>query len=781
MTKEIQQNISGQQLSDALSERYLSYAVSTIVARALPDVRDGLKPVHRRILYSMLRNKLTPAAAFRKCAKVVGDVLGSFHPHGDTSVYDALVRLAQDFSVRYPLIDGQGNFGNIDGDPQAAYRYTESKMTNASMLIMEGLDEDSVNMTPNFDGTTLEPSVMPGAFPNLLANGSMGIAVGMATNIPTHNVAEICDALNLMIDRPDATTTQIMKKLVGPDFPTGGVLIDDFDTIVKNYDTGRGAFRIRAKWDAEDLGRGAYQIVITEIPYGLEKQKLVEQIAALIDAKKLPLVEDIWDESTTDIRIVISPKNRNVPAEKVMAHLFAMTALESRFNMNFNVIDSTGAPRVMKIGEVLTEFIAHQKIVLLRRTNWRLANIARRLEILGGLLVVYLNLDRVIEIIRTEDDAKAVLMKEFSLAEIQVEAILNTRLRSLRKLEEMEIRKEDAALREEQKNLQALLASEEMQNEQLRAWFADIKKQYDKKTALGRRRTIWAAAGEEVAVNPDEFIEKEPLTIILSTLGWIRAAKGHLSLDALDVKFKEGDELWAAFHAQSTDKINLFASGGKMFSIAANTLPGARGFGESVRMMADIGADENIVSAFVLDTSAKYLLVAKHGTGFIVSGENCLAQTKNGKQVMNTDAKNPAVLVIPLPRRGAGAGSRGGEGCHNPEPSPSFVLAEQAQQKSRPSEGGELIAIVGSNDKLLIFPAAEIPEMARGKGVILQKYNAERTYVMDAMFFDERDGFGWTTGRGRTTLDDWSPWVGRRATQGRTIPVGFPRSGKFGR
>lgn len=742
--KETQQNISSQQLAEALSQRYLSYAVSTIVARALPDVRDGLKPVHRRILYSMLRNKLTPAAAFRKCATVVGDVLGHFHPHGDSSVYDAMVRLAQDFSVRYPLIDGQGNFGNIDGDPQAAYRYTESKMTNAAMLIMEGLDEDSVDMMPNFDGTTLEPTVMPGAFPNLLANGSIGIAVGMATNIPTHNVSEIVDALNLLIDRPDATTAQIMKKLVGPDLPTGGVLIDDFDTIVKNYETGRGAFRIRAKWAVEDLSHGQYQIIITEIPYGLEKQKLVEQIAALIDAKKLPLVDDIVDESTTDIRIVITPKNRTVPADKLMAHLFALTGLESRFNMNFTVIDSQGAPRVMKISEVLLEFLAHQKNVLLRRTNWRLSNIARRLEILGGLLVVYLNLDRVIEIIRTEDDAKAVLMEEFQLTEIQVEAILNTRLRQLRKLEEMEIRREDKALREEQKQLRALLASDEMQNEQIKAWLADIKKQYTQKTALGRRRTIWAAAGDEVAVNPEEFIEKEPVTIILSTMGWIRAAKGHLDLSALDVKFKEGDELMTAFHAESTDKINLFVSDGKMYTFAASDLPSARGFGESVRMMADIAANAAIVQAFVLDAGAKYLLVAKHGTGFIVSGENCLAQTRSGKQIMNVDAKNPAVLLIPLQRE-------------------------------------EWCAIVGSNDKLLIFPASEIPEMARGKGVILQKYNAEKTYVMDAMFFDAEAGFGWQTGRGRTNYEDWQIYVGKRGSQGRTVPVGFPRSGKFGK
>ena len=737
------ERIDSQQLSEAISERYLSYAVSTIVSRALPDVRDGLKPVHRRILFSMLRQKLSPAAAFRKCATVVGDVLGHYHPHGDSSVYDAMVRLAQDFSVRYPLIDGQGNFGNIDGDPQAAYRYTESKMTDAAMLIMEGIDEDSVDMMPNFDGTTVEPTVMPGAFPNLLANGGMGIAVGMATNIPTHNVAEVCDALNLVVDKPEATTPQIMKKLVGPDFPTGGVLIDDFDTICKNYDTGRGAFRIRARWTVEELERGGYQIAITEIPYGLIKSKLVEQIAGLIDAKKLPLVDDIVDESTTDVRIVITPKSRNVPADKLMAHLFAMTDLEYKFNMNFNVIDSNGAPRVMGIGDVLREFIAHQKKVLLRRTNWRLGNITRRLEILGGLLVVYLNLDRVIEIIRTEDDAKSVLMAEFNLTELQVEAILNTRLRSLRKLEEMEIRREDAELKKEQKQLQELLKSEEIQNEQLKAWFTDIKKRYDKKTALGRRRTTWAEQTEEIVVNADEFIEKEPLTIILSTMGWIRAAKGHLDLNNLDVKFKEGDELQLAFHAMSTDKINIFGASGKMFTIAANDLPSARGFGESVRMMVDIGAEENIVRAFVLDTSAKYLLIGRHGTGFIVSGENCLAQTKNGKQVMNVDDKNPAVLCVRV--------------------------------------DGDTVAMSGSNDKLLIFAASEIPEMTRGKGVILQKYNAERTYTIDAMFFNMADGFGWTTGRGTTKLDDMQPWVGKRASQGHTVPVGFPRSGKFGK
>ena len=743
MVKEIVERIDSQQLADALSTRYLSYAVSTIVSRALPDVRDGLKPVHRRILYSMLRQKLSPSAAFRKCATVVGDVLGHYHPHGDSSVYDAMVRLAQDFSVRYPLIDGQGNFGNIDGDPQAAYRYTESKMTDAAMLIMDGIDEDSVDMMPNFDGTTVEPTVMPGAFPNLLANGGMGIAVGMATNIPTHNVAEVCDALTLMVDKPDSTTAQVMRKMIGPDFPTGGVLIDDFNTIVKNYESGKGAFRIRARYEIEELERGGYQVVITEIPYGIIKSKLVEQIGEMVDSKKLPLVDDISDESTTDVRIVITPKTRNVPADKMMAHLFATTDLEYKFNMNFNVIDSNGAPRVMGICDVLNEFIKHQKNVLRRRSQWRLRNIEKRLEILGGLLVVYLNLDRVIEIIRTEDDPKAVLMAEFKLTDIQVEAILNTRLRALRKLEEMEIRREDKNLREERDQLIALLGDEEIQNTQIKAWFADIKKQYDKKTALGRRRTTWAPLTEEIVVNAEEFIEKEPITVILSTMGWIRAAKGHMDLNNLDLKFKEGDELQCVFHAMSTDKINLFGSSGRMFTLSANDLPSARGFGESVRMMADIGAEENIVRAFVLDTTAKYLVVSRHGNGFIVGGENCVAQTRNGKQVMNVDDANPATFCVMV--------------------------------------DGDTVAMSGSNDKLLLFPTAEIPEMIRGKGVILQKYSAERTYVLDVMFFNAADGFGWTTGRGTTKLDDWRPWFGKRASQGHTIPVGFPRSGKFGK
>lgn len=745
--KEIKENIESSQLIDALSERYLSYAVSTIVARSLPDVRDGLKPVHRRILFSMLKQKLSPTAGFRKSATVVGDVLGHYHPHGDSSVYDAMVRLAQDFSVRYPLVNGQGNFGNIDGDPSAAYRYTEAKMTEASMRIMDGLDDDAVDFAPNFDGTASEPVVMPGAFPNLLANGSTGIAVGMATNIPTHNVHEVIDAALLLLDKPDATTAQIVKKLVGPDFPTGGVMIDSADTIIKNYETGKGAFRIRAKWQTEDIGRGLYKIVITEIPYAVagQKTRMVESIAEMIDAKKLPLVDDITDESAADIRIVITPRTRDIPADKVMAHLFAMTELESRFNMNFNVVDSAGSPRVMSIREVLTEFLNHQRNVLLRRANFRLANIARRLEVLEGLLVAYLNLDRVIQIIREADEPKAELMSEFSLTEIQVEFILNTRLRSLRKLEEMEIKKEDKELKAEQKQLNALLKSTDLQNEKMRESFGEIQKTFSKKTPLGKRRTIWQPAGEEASVNVDDFIEKEPMTIILSALGWIRAAKGHLDLDALDdMKFKEGDELHFAFHANSADKINLFSSGGKMFTLAANALPGARGFGESVRLMIDLGADEKIVSAFPLNQSAKYLIVNRRGGGFVTPGANMLAQTRGGKMLMNTDEKTPAIGAWEIP------------------------------------EGEEIMAAFsGSNDKLLAISVDEIPEMTRGKGVILQKYNAERTYTMDVSVFPKKDGLGWITGRGRTKLDDMTPYIGRRATQGQNVPLGFPRSGLF--
>ena len=735
--QEIQENIDCEQLSDALSSRYLSYAISTIVSRALPDVRDGCKPVHRRILYSMLRNRLTPNATFRKCAKVVGDVLGSFHPHGDSSVYDALVRLAQDFSVRYPLINGQGNFGNIDGDPQAAYRYTESKMTEASLLLTDGLDEESVDMMPNFDGTTLEPVVLPGAFPNLLANGGMGIAVGMATNIPTHNVAEIMSALNLLIDKPESQTKDIVKKILAPDFPTGGVIVDDEDTIIKNYETGKGAFRIRCKWTAEQIGNQKV-IIITEIPYGVIKQKLVEQIADFIDNKKLPLIDDISDESTTDIRIVITPKSRNVPLDTIMSHLFAITDCEVRFNMNLNVIDSSGSPRVMGLIEVLKEFISHQRNVLLRRSKFKLSNINNRLEVLAGLLIVYLNLDRVIQIIRTYDNPKERLMEEFNLTEVQVEFILNTKLRSLRKLEEMEIKKEDSDLRAKKKELEDLLGSTDIQSEKLKSVFNDIKSKYDKNTPIGARKTLIQPA-EFVSINTDDFIEKEPITIILSDLGWIRSAKGHLDLSNLDFKFKEGDSLKIALHANTADKLNIFTSNGRMFSLSCDNLPSARGFGESIRMMADISGDEDIISAFVLNKDKKYLVVSKKASGFIVSGSNCLAQTKAGRQIMTCEEK--------------------------------AVLCKEVS--------GNYLAISGSNDKILIIETESIPEMTKGKGVILQKYNASKTYVLDCEFFDESFGLSWKTGRGITKFSDWKLWLAKRATQGKTIPFGFPKSGKF--
>ncbi len=742
-TTNIIENIDSQQLADALSERYLSYAISTIVSRALPDVRDGLKPVHRRILYSMRNQKLNPNSGFKKCATVVGDVIGHYHPHGDSAIYDAMVRLAQDFSVRYPLVDGQGNFGNIDGDPAAAYRYTESRMTVPATLIMDGLDENAVDFVPNFDGSTSEPSVMPGAFPNLLANGSMGIAVGMATNIPSHNVSEICDALTYLLDKPDATTAQIMKKLVGPDFPTGGILIEDFDSIVKTYETGRGTFRVRAKWERVDLSHGQYQIVITEIPYGVQKSKLIENIANLLDQKKLPLINDIMDESTTDVRIVIEPKSRTTDADVVMAHLFATTDLESRFNMNFNVIDSTNSPRVMSIHQTLTEFINHQRIVLQRKTTHRLDQIAHRLEVLGGYLIAFLNLDRVIQIIRENDSPKPIMIVEFNLTDIQAEAILNMRLRSLKKLEEMEIRAEDEKLRTEQKNLTELLASDELMKNALKDSFASIEKMFSKKTTIGKRRTLWQPNAETITVNAEDFIEREPITVIISNLGWIRAAKGHTDLNATDVKFKDGDGLLTAFHAQSTDKLMVFSSDGRMFTMPANNLPSARGFGESIRLMIDLGPDDSIVRAWPYVADTRLLLANRHGGGFIINSNNILAQTKNGKAIMNVDSKNPAIICADIPN------------------------------------DANMVAFSGSNDKLLVFGIDEIPELNRGKGVILQKYNAEKTSVLDVTFFDKSNGLTWTTGRGTTKLDDYGPWLGKRAAQGRTVPVGFPRSGKF--
>lgn len=741
--KSLSENIAPQQLSEAISERYLSYAISTIVSRSLPDVRDGLKPVHRRILYSMRNQKLSPTGQFRKCATVVGDVIGHYHPHGDSSIYDAMVRLAQDFSVRYPLIDGQGNFGNIDGDGAAAYRYTESRMTPATTYIIEGLSEDAVDFIPNFDGSSMEPVIMPGAFPNLLANGSSGIAVGMATNIPTHNVSEVCDALDLLLEKPDSTTSQIMKKLVGPDFPTGGILTNDFDSIVNIYETGIGAFNIRSKWHKEDLGHGQYQIVITEIPYGVKKSELIENIADLIEQKKLVLIADILDESSTDVRVVIEPKSRTVDADIIMAHLFGLTQLEAKFNMNFNVLDSTGAPRVMPIRDVLIEFIKHQRIVLIRKTNYRLAQINNRIEILDGYLIAFLNLDRVIQIIRNNDEPKPILMGEFNLSDLQAESILNMKLRSLKKLEEMQIRGEDKALKEEKAELEKLIGDESLIKAKLSDIFGNIKKVFSKKTTLGARKTEWKPETEVMEVNPEDYAPKEPITVILSELDWIKAIKGHGDLTATDLKFKEGDSLKLAFHAYTNDKIAIFTSGGKIFTINANILPGGRGFGDPIRLIIDLGADEKIVRAWVYKPETKLLLVSRHGNGFITNSENILAQTKSGKQIMNVSDDNQAII------------------CYDIE------------------DGDDMVAFSGSNDKLLIFPLSEIPELNRGKGVILQKYNAERTSVLDVMTFKKSEGFGWTTGRGKTMLEDYSAWLGKRASQGRNQPLGFPRSGKF--
>ena len=567
--QENEEKIKDVQLAEELSKRYLSYAMSTIVSRSLPDVRDGLKPVHRRLLYAMRQLHLDPKSGFKKCARVVGDVIGKYHPHGDSAVYGAMVRLAQDFSVRYPLVDGQGNFGNIDGDGAAAMRYTEARLTEFAIAMMEGLNDNAVDFMETYDGEESEPVVMPSMVPNLLCNGSAGIAVGMATNIPPHNLSEVCDALLYLIENPECEIEPLVRKIKGPDFPTGGYIIDKFENILDAYRQGKGVFRIRAKWEKEDLGHGQYQIVITEIPYMVPKAKLVEKIASLLLEKKIPLLSDIRDESSHDIRIVLEPKSRLVDAGLLMEHLFKQTDLESRFNLNMNVLDSDGVPRVMSIKEVLREFLNHRHTVLIRRTNYRLEKINYRLEILSGYLIAYLNLDRIIQIIREEDDPKAVMMKEFKLTDNQSEAILNMKLRSLRKLEESQIREEYDELSEEKAGLEELLGDEGKRWLAIAAEIRQMKEKFGKKTALGRRRTEFSEVAEEIEVPLEALIEKEPITVILSQKGWIRSLKGHVSLTD-EFKFKDDDALQIALHAQTTDKLVIMDSSGKFFNVAAN-------------------------------------------------------------------------------------------------------------------------------------------------------------------------------------------------------------------
>ena len=733
----------------ALSERYLVYALSTITARSLPDLRDGLKPVHRRLLWAMRGLKLDPAQAHKKSARVVGDVIGKYHPHGDTAVYDAMVRLAQDFSLRYPLVDGQGNFGNIDGDNAAAYRYTEARLTRVAIDLMAGLDEGTVEFKPTYNGEELEPEIMPGLFPNLLANGASGIAVGMATSILPHNAAEIIEAAKLLIDQPDAPLEDILQHVQGPDLPTGGLIVDNADTIRAAYTTGRGSFRVRARFTDEPEkgdGPGSWHLVVTEIPYGVSKGKLIEQIAQVIADKKLPILEDVRDESTEDVRIVLVPRSRNVDPDVLKDSLYRLTDLETRLSLNMNVLDDTRTPRVMGLKEVMTEWLKHQFNVLARRTEHRIARIDDRLELLGGYIIAYLNLDRVIEIIRYEDDPKAELIKEFELTDRQAEAILNMRLRSLRKLEEMELVRERDALAKEREELEALLASPARQRTRMKRDLDGLLKFYGKDTVLGARRTTIAEAAPAREISIEAFVEKEPITVILSKRGWIRAMKGHID-DAAKAKltFKEGDELAHTLHAQTTDRIVIAAANGRFYTLPGDKLPGGRGFGEPIQLMADFDGEGGIVALLTAAPDASVLVAQSTGHGFIVKGADLTAETRKGKQVVNLKAGSRLVVVHPV------------------------------------AASDDAVAVVGDNRKMVVFPLADLPEMAKGQGVTMQRYRDGG--LSDATTLALADGISWTMGgeQGRTrTESDLTLWRSVRGAGGRMAPTGFPRDNRFG-
>ena len=735
-------HIQAVDLKAALEERYLAYALSTIMHRALPDVRDGLKPVHRRIVYAMNEMGLRPNSAFRKCAKIVGEVMGNYHPHGDQSIYDALARLAQDFSQRYPLVNGQGNFGNIDGDSPAAMRYTESKMTAVAELLLQGIGEDAVDFRDTYDESNSEPTVLPGAFPNLLANGASGIAVGMATSIPSHNAHEVCDAALHLIAHPDASVEKLLEFMPGPDLPTGGIIIDNRESILESYKTGRGGFRVRAKWEIEDLGRGGYQIVVTEMPYQVQKSRLIEKIAELLIARRLPLLDDIRDESAEDVRIIIVPKNRTVDATLLMESMFKLTELENRIPLNMNLLSMGRVPRVMALNEVLLEWLAHRKDVLVRRSRYRLAAIDRRLEILGGLLIAYLNIDEVIRIIREEDEPKPVMVARWSLTDLQVESILNMRLRNLRKLEEFEIRTEHDNLTKEKGEIEALLASDEQQWKTVAWEIQEVKKQYAKATELGRRRTQFANAPEaNLEAIQQAMIEKEPITVVISQKGWIRALKGHVT-DTSGLVFKEGDGPKIAFTAQTTDKLLLVTTGGKAYTLGADKLPGGRGHGEPIRIIVDMENDQDILTAFVHDASRKMVIASTAGYGFVIAESEMVANTRKGKQVMNVSMPDEAKLVVQVK--------------------------------------GDHVAIVGENRKMLVFPLDQLPEMTRGKGVRLQRYKDGG--ISDIKCFAIDTGLAWEDSAGRAfnrSKDELLEWMGDRASAGRTVPKGFPRSGKF--
>ena len=750
----------------ALSERYLIYAMSTITARSLPDLRDGLKPVHRRLLWAMRLLKLDPSQGYKKCARVVGDVIGKYHPHGDQSVYDAMVRLAQTFSLRYPLVDGQGNFGNIDGDNAAAYRYTEARLTKTAIELMNGLDENAADFRPTYNGEDEEPEVMPGLFPNLLANGASGIAVGMATSIPSHNVAEIIDAATLLIDEPSASHEQIMGIVQGPDFATGGLLVDSKDVISAAYASGRGAMRVRARfstgrdeagnWEhtgVEKQSGGTWQLVVSEIPYQVQKGKLIEQIAQLIADKKLPILEDIRDESDELIRIVLVPKSRNVDPDDLKNALFRLTDLETRFSLNLNVLDAERTPRVMGIGEVLRHWLHHQLEVLVRRSQHRLDKIDGRLELLEGYIIAFLNLDRIIEIIRTEDEPKPVMMDEFQLNDRQAEAILNMRLRSLRRLEEMELRRELEELRAEREDLVKLIESPARQKKRLKKDLAALRKSYAEDTELGRRRTSLEEAGQAREISLEAFVEREPVTVIMSKRGWIKAMKGHADLSAkADYKFKEGDSLAFAFHTQTTDKILIATANGRFYTLGADKLPGARGFGEPVGSMVDIEAGNDIVSVFPATANGRMLLAASTGKGFIAKMADVIAETRKGRGVVTLKPGARLKVVRPAPT----------------ETTDEALLKDQ------------YLAVVGDNRKLVVFPLSEVPEMSKGQGVTLQRYKDGG--LADAMCFLLSEGLSWAMGgdSGRTrTENDMSLWRVARGAAGRLPPQGFPRNNRF--
>jgi topoisomerase-4 subunit A len=729
-------------LRDALEERYLAYALSTIMHRALPDVRDGLKPVHRRILYAMHQLRLTPDGGFLKCAKIVGDAMGDYHPHGNQAIYDALARLAQDFNVRYPLIDGQGNFGNVDGDNPAAERYTEARITATAADLLEGLEEETVDFRPNYDGRKQEPVVLPAAFPNLLANGSSGIAVGMATNIPPHNADELCAGLLHLIKHPNATIEKLVEMIPGPDFPGGGVLVEPREQILEAYKTGRGGFRLRAKWTKEDTGRGTYQIVVTEIPYQVQKAKLVERIAELLTEKKLALLGDVRDESAEEIRLILEPKSRTVDPVLLMESLFRLTELEVRFGLNMNVLSGGQIPNVLSLRDVLRQWLEHRIDVLVKRSQFRLRKIEHRLEVLDGYLIAYLNIDEVIRIVRFEDDPKAKLIARFKLTEVQAEAILNLRLRSLSKLEEFEIKTEHDKLSKERRQLQQLLKSDDLQWERIAEEVKATRERYSKSTKLGARRTSFAEA-PVIDVDLDAaLIEKEPITIVLSDKGWVRALKGHVD-DLAKLEFKQGDKLRRAIKASTTDKLLLLATNGKIFTLEASLLPGGRGHGEPVRLMIDLEENHDLADVFTYQPGRKLLIASTGGYGFIVPEDEVVASTRKGKQVLNVTEPEEAKLCVPV--------------------------------------DGDHVAVVGENRKLLIFKLDEVNEMTRGKGVILQRFADGK--LADVRVFKKADGLTWLDSAGRTFTLSWSElrdWVGVRAQAGRIVPKGFPRSNSFG-